>query len=247
MRAAFPTSSAARSSSPMSSRSQVSRSVAAYSERIWGTMRPGLSSGPNGKLKSTRTGSSARAAERRASSTLSSLNPSSPSFLQKRCTLAMDAFAARASSLMEVDWMRSPMASTVRAICCSAGVRSRAVRMRRSRSMGAPVLSRPSGSQECRNQVSKRIIYRVNQRIQDEKKSRIRAFRLRAGDAAGILEPSGEAPAGRRAACGVARRSGPGRTGGGRGPAGGAARGGGSRRRGRGERRPMGRAHRPSR
>ena len=41
------------------------------------------------------------AAAARASSTLSSLNPSSPSFLQKRCTLAMETCAAVANSLIE--------------------------------------------------------------------------------------------------------------------------------------------------
>ena len=78
----------------------------------------------------------------RATSTLSSLNPLSPSFLQKRCTLGIETCAARASSLMVRPCSLPPSASTVPASCCSAGVKPSASSMRRLMSMAPPPVRR---------------------------------------------------------------------------------------------------------
>lgn len=63
--------------------------------------RSGPQPASKGKSKSTSSSVTFRAAAR-ASSTLSSLKPSSPSFLQSRWTVAIEVAEADASSLMDV-------------------------------------------------------------------------------------------------------------------------------------------------
>ena len=96
-----------------------------------------------GKLMSTSRRLPASVA-RRMSSTLRSLNPSRPSFLQKRCTLATETLAHAANSLMESPRTFSPMARAEMPSCCSVGVRPCASEILRLISMRTPTLAKPA-------------------------------------------------------------------------------------------------------
>lgn len=80
---------------------------------------------------------------KRISSTLRSLKPSRPSFLQKRCTLATETLVRAANSLIESPRMSSPMARAAMPGCCSVGVRPCASVILRLISMRTPTLAKP--------------------------------------------------------------------------------------------------------
>ncbi len=103
----------------------------------------GVDVASKGKLMSTSRRFPASVA-RRMSSTLRSLKPSRPSFLQKRCTLATETLVRAANSLMESPRMSSPMARAEMLSCCSVGVRPCASVILRLISIRTPTLGKPA-------------------------------------------------------------------------------------------------------
>ena len=103
----------------------------------------GVDVASKGKLMSTSRRFPASVA-RRMSSTLRSLKPSRPSFLQKRCTLATETLVRAANSLMESPRMSSPMARAEMPSCCSVGVRPCASVILRLISIRTPTLGKPA-------------------------------------------------------------------------------------------------------
>ena len=103
----------------------------------------GVEVASKGKLISTSRRFPASVAKR-ISSTLRSLKPSRPSFLQKRCTLATETLARAANSLIESPRMSSPMARAAMPSCCSVGVSPCASVILRLISMRTPTLAKPT-------------------------------------------------------------------------------------------------------
>ena len=103
----------------------------------------GVDVASKGKLMSTSQRFPASVAKR-ISSTLRSLKPSRPSFLQKRCTLATETLVRAANSLIESTRMSSPMARAAMPSCCSVGVRPCASEILRLISMRTPTLAKPA-------------------------------------------------------------------------------------------------------
>ena len=103
----------------------------------------GVDVASKGKLISTSRRLPASVA-RRMSSTLRSLKPSRPSFLQKRCTLATETLVRAANSLMDSPRISSPMARAEMPSCCSVGVRPCASVILRLISIRTPALAKPA-------------------------------------------------------------------------------------------------------